>query len=287
MNFTKNTNSTSTTNNSLDDSEVALCMFNILCGVLATFANITLIIIIWKKGHQRTLFDLIVWSLAVTNVIASLSQTLLVLVVTLALMRRLHKRYAFNAVDNFNGLFIYFYTSSLLHVLAITVQRLCLIFFPIRFRQIATRACIKGIIAFVWILNVFLWLIRQFLYHLFAEFLIIITGAVVAVMYAMIAVKICFLLKEKKFHWNKEQRVLLNALAVTVIFIACLFPIAIDNIIGGDNPAHAMIYLSLSALRFFADPLCYFFLSYWLGKRDDRKRARREAAQATLPDTKI
>ena len=172
-------------------------------------------------------------------------------------------------------------------MLLITFLRFCAMLWPLKFRQYATKALVKVSIAVTWMLSG----IGVFLVIIFGDtsystaMIIFISGGLVCCAYIIIAVKISLLRKRKQFASKKEHRVLLNSLGVTISFFACLLPFACQQAFSQvSSRVDYQLALSIMPVNFIADPLLYFYFSYWLAKRDKIKRIRNRCESGTNQD---
>ena len=239
--------------------------------LLATIANIIVFVILWKKGKHRTIFDLTVWSLVITNIIVAFVYLMSIAIAMLTEEKASNLIQWLYFVTTF--LVYYCFLSSLLHTLLLTIQRLFAVFFAFQFRQKATKTKAKIFIAIAWVISFALSEISTIMEDIFKysvpvfSSLMLVFGVVSIACYSAIAIRIALSMKKKRFKWNKEHRVLLNAFIVTVSNIGLIIPIAIHF-----KNVPIAIGEIMVLVKLFVDPLCYFYLSYWLAKRDESKR---------------
>ena len=260
---------------------VAIICLSSLCFLLGTVANIIVLIILHKKGTQRTVFDLTIASLSVTDLLTCLSGYGYA-ACELALYHFPHSRNDASEASSISGTVLkiasFFFVLSLLHVLLITFQRFCAIFWPIRYRQVMTKTLIKKIIATMWIFLLVLYSVAFVLFEHKKDnpmngIIIITFGGILLSIYIMITVKICLLLKKKQFDWKAEHRVLLNSFGVTISYFACFSPYAYLTLMKGNaSSVEFDLFMAITLVNFVLDPLFYFYLSYWLNRRDENRR---------------
>ena len=252
---------------------------------LAIVANIIVLGILLKKKHQKTSFDLVIASLSLTDLSASIGTTIYhgysVAFTFVGPQRfRNHKRQR-NIVRD-TGVTLFFL--SLLHVLLVTFLRFCAIFWPLKFRQYVTKVVIRALIVATWILSaiaVIIIILAKYPKYVIG-ITIHISFGLVCFAYIIIAMKILLLLKKKQYSWNREHRVLLNSLGLTISFFVCLLPYALDATSSEFAKwIDPQLGISFVSINFLTDPLLYFYFSYWLGKRDkmrirDRSEPRAE-----------
>ena len=243
--------------------------------LLGIIANLIVLVILHKKGNHRTIFDLTIVSLSVTDLLACTS---VFSYVTRGLV-------CYSRSRRNDGLIIrriagIFFILSLFHVLLITFLRFFGIFWPMKYRQDMTKAKIKKLIATIWILSVVAMSSVQYTFknrqlHCLFAIIILSLGVVVTTIYIMIAVKIFLLLKRKQFDWKNEHRVLLNSVGVTISYFACFSPYASLTITGRNNKQTIHNFLlSITMVNFLLDPFFYFYFSYWNTRRVENRRNR-------------
>ena len=259
-------------------SHLVAISIGLFSNFLAIVANIIVIGILIRKKHQKTSFDLVITSLSLTDLSASVCTIIysgyrftIIFVDPKDIGKNKRQRaIVMNVISTFFFL-------SLLHVLLVTFLRFCAIFWPLKFRQYATKVVIRALIVATWILSaiavIIIILAKDPTYVI--GMTIHVSFGLVSFAYIMIAMKIFLLLKKKQFFWNKEHRVLLNSFGVTISFFACLFPFALVATSSGfAKLIDRELALSFISINFITDPLLYFYFSYWLSKRDEMRRIR-------------
>ena len=245
---------------------------------VAIVANVIVLVLLLRKKQQRTPFDLVIASLSITDLLASACCSFYILyriAIIFFISTELENDYRQSAMalDVATILIL----QSLLHILLITFLRFCALFWPLKFRQFATKLLLKLLIGVAWIMSIIVGVVMVRIKDTFfmLGLVILASGVIVCCAYAMVAVKICMLLIKKRFVWNKEQRVLLNSFGVTISFFLCFLPFAFRES-GGELSRHIQRPLASSfmPINFVADPLLYFYFSYWLSKRDEIRRIR-------------
>ena len=235
------------------------------------------IINILRKKQQRTSFDLVIASLSITDFSASICSFIsnaYQVAIHFLISNETAKPY-FQSVIALVAMCI-LYCLSLMHVLLITFLRLSALFWPLKFRQVMTKALMKGLIAATWTLSVIGGVILTNAEHGdLSGIIFLAAGGLVCSAYAMIATKICILSKTSQSATNNERRVILNSFGVAITFFGCLLPLAFIligvKVFLNIGPHLALFFIKIN---FIADPLLYFYFSYWLGKRDERRRIR-------------
>ena len=197
---------------------------------LAFVANVIVFGILIRKKHQKTSFDLVIASLSLTDLSASMC-TIIYHGYSVAFIfvgpERFPNLKRQRDIVRDTGVTLFILT--LLHVLLVIFLRFCAIFLPLKFRQYATKIVIRALIAAIWILSAIAVMIIILTKdpNYVIGIIIHVSVGLVCFAYIMIAMKIYLLLKKKQFSWNKEHRVLLNSFGVTISFFACLIPFAL------------------------------------------------------------
>ena len=244
----------------------------------AIVANIIVLVMILRKQQQRTPFDLVIASLSLTDFSASMCSIIfiaykVVILILVSIDFEEHKRQTDTALDAAS----IFFCLSLVHVLLVTFLRFSALFWPLKFRQFATKTLIKALIAATWTLSV---IGGATIIMLKARFfstgtIIFASGGLVCCANALIAVKICILSQNSHSDTNQEFRVLLNSVGVSITFFWCMLSFACREIkIKVFQNIDNYLALSFTTINLLADPLLYFYFSYWLGKRDEMRRIR-------------
>ena len=154
-----------------------------------------------------------------------------------------------------------FFCLSLVLVLLVTFLRFSALFWPVKFRQFATKILIKALIAATWTLSVIggatIIMLKARLFS--TGTIIFASGGLVCCAYALIAVKICILSQNSQSATNKEYRVLLNSFGVSITFFGCMLPFACREIkIKVFQNIDNYLAFSFTTINLLADPLLYF-----------------------------
>ena len=249
---------------------------------LAIIANFIVLVIIRRKKQQRTSFDLVIASLSMTDFCASISSFIMnvyQVAILFLISNETGKPYLQSAIAMMVVAILF--CLSLMHVLLITFLRFSALFWPLKFRQVMTTALIKGLIAVTWTFSLIggFILITTRMKNNPTGIIFLACGGLVCCAYAIIAIKICILSKTSQNATNKERRVFLNSFGVAITFFGCMFPLAgLFSRIKVVHDIDPFLALSIITINFLADPLLYFYFSYWLGKRDERRRIRNNFA---------
>lgn len=272
-------------------------LFTAGIGIYLTFSCMAIIVsllvlrLIYKKGAKRSHFDALVFSLITANIFCSVA---FLVENSIYLHMEIHPG---NVSDKIilvaYQTYVFLITVSLLHVLVITSNQLLAVLYPLRFRQILTKRRIKWEIFASWFLSIPVVLMSNLSaddmneQRIMAAFMLAF-GSLLITMYSVLLGKIFFLLKKKNFKRNKEHRIFVNSIAVTLTFITCIFPFAIKSVKATEFSSSEYFLSSFIAVKLFMDPVFYFLVSFWRAKRDEIKREKvmrdRQVNSANLTD---
>ena len=244
----------------------------------AIVANFIVLFMIIRRKQQRNPFDLVIASLFFTDFSASIC-CIIFIAYKIAIILSVdddfekHVRQSQKALDASTILFCL----SLMHILLVTCLRFLSLFWPMKFRQFVTKDLIKALIAATWTLSIIggVTILYSKNRNIVIGIIFLTSGILVCLAYAMIAVKICILSRNSQSAVKKEYRVLVNSFGVAVTFFGCMLPLAFILIrVKVFRNIDFHLALSFITINFLADPLLYFYFSYWLSKRDEMKRVR-------------
>ena len=248
----------------------------------ALIANTIVLILLYKRGKMRSVFDITVGSLVTSNLlisIAFLANTALFLTI---LKSDTWSGSILRILAIFFDFSIFCFIVSLLHIILITFERMYALFRPIQYRQKVTKRHAKMYIAAIWMTSLAIIIINMFAFtnrkaETFDKVLGILTlasGAILCVLYGTIAIKVVHLKRQSTLKWRKERLVLINSLAVTVSFLACLLPFSISLIWYDTMQKYSYVLASFIAVKLLLDPVLYFYVSFWKSKREAKRRFR-------------
>ena len=248
---------------------------------LAMVANSIVLVIILKKKQQRTPFDLVIASLSIIDFFASIC-SLIFIAYKIRMILLISNEFENHHPQRNIALVatIMFFYLSLMHVLLVTFLRFFALFWPIKFRKFVAKTSIKALIAAIWTLSLIGGIVITRIEDgaNVAGIIVFASGGLVCSVYAVIAAKICILSKNSQSTRNKEKRVLLNSFGVAITFCGCMLPYACyATRIEVFQHVHRYLAHSFISINFLADPLLYFYFSYWLSKRDEMRRIRNNA----------
>jgi len=268
--------------------EYASISIYITFSFLALVGNVVVLRLLYKRGNRRTVFDVTVVSL----VFADLCTAIGFLGSTISCIVILKTKGVSRSIDHlfevFFTLTVFCFIASILHIILITVERLCALFSPLKYRQIVTKKGITLPILIIWMTS----LSGSFANALIEVeqsnevigIVIVVSSGILCVMYSIIAIKILYLKRRSMFRSKRDRIVLMNSLAVTISFLVCLLPLAF-GLLGVDKTYESTDLLSsLVAVKLLLDPLLYFCVSFWKTRRETKRRWR-SLAVATITTT--
>ena len=195
-------------------------------------------------------------------------------------------------------------SSSLLHVLAVSFDRLLAVRFPVKHRFWFTHKMNRKLIILIWALSfllilptiiVYLTTGENYIVKLLISSLVLVTGILIILLYAYIIRKtvskqcifeIITLQSGKKEVVSacstREKRIIMTSVMIVVCFVACSFPFAITYIATNSRNFTILLLISNSILN----PLIYFFQRYYQDRKDEtvrRKTQQESQIKPTLP----
>ncbi len=252
-------------------------------GSLGVIANIAQLILICRdKKRRKCSFGLTLLSLNIADLLASIGLCLLGIAYLLfifmmvdfalfkMLMKTAHVSLAFSL------------TSSITHVGFIAVQRAIAVASPFKVKQIITMSRCHIILALMWIISVAL---AIGVFHLEKLGFMSLSGIALGTGVALIVIYSIVCCKTTKRNAannasenrprrrrNAEREVLMYSAAITVVYIVCNYPKAVNQFIS--YPASMVITSDLLlSINPLLDPLLYFMSSYCRRKRENERSA--------------
>ena len=259
------------------DKLIAFSIAFVICGALGLIANIAQSVLLYRKRKNKSLFDLSLSSLCAADIIVSLAFIAFglahILILSKPLTSESVKVYKIVSVI-FSGAINYSLFCSLFHVVFIALQRLMVVFFPLKFKVMATKArCIISLAA-VWVFSGgFLSLGHLKKSRAISEFygyFIIALGGLLVIIYIAICYRVFKSAKVRlapKRDETSSQRLAVHAVAVTTIFIVCNFPYASLQLRGIVPFTYSWSLRVILALNPLLDSVVYFFAVYCRNKR--------------------
>ncbi len=278
--------------------DIAMGDQNIMASLLTTtgcFGVITniaqLVLFSRDKKRRKCSFGLTLLSLNTADLLASIglcllgTSTLLFISMMIdlalleALMKAAHVALAFSL------------TSSMTHVGFIAVERVIAVAFPFKVKQIITTKRCFITLALMWVTSVLLaigvFFLEQLGFMLLAG-VSLVTGVALVVIYTMVCCRysmVCCRTVRRSSASNvaipkgfqrrrrhSEKEVLVYSAAITVVYIVCNYPKAVNQFIS--YPKHIRITSDLLlSINPLLDPLLYFMSSYCRRKKENERSA--------------
>ena len=260
----------------------------VVLSILAFMLNSSEASFLIRQRARKTKYQNLVLSLAVADILAS---SFFLVCVT--------NRKDENIVRIIQQELLWFsVSSSLLHVLAISFDRLLAVRFPFKHRFWFTSQKNKILIVIVWILS-FLLIAPGLALSLqtgknnslkkISSSLVIVTGLLLILLYAYIIrrtvskeciFQIITLKSGKKEIVSacspREKRILLTSALIVLSFIICNFPFAIVYIVTNKRQEYLILLLIANSIL---NPLIYFFQRYYQDKRVEAVRRKSDGSR--------
>lgn len=266
----------------------------VVLSILAFILNSSEALFLIRQRARKTKYQNLVLSLAVADILAS---SFFVVCFTNKndrnIMRIIQQELLWFSVS-----------SSLLHVLAISFDRLLAIRFPLKHRFWFTCKKNMALIVIIWILSflliapslaVSLQTGKNNLIKQISSSLVIVTGLLLILLYAYIIrrtvskeciFQIITLQSGKKEIVSacslREKRILLTSALIVLSFIICNFPFAIVYIVTKQRQEYLILFLITNSIL---NPLIYFFQRYYQDKREET--VRRKTDQSRRPTQEV
>ena len=274
------------------------CINYTACGLIGFAANSAVLVKLYQKRKENTVFNKTLASLSTTNTISDIC------FLVSGCMFIYHFVSNQISIENINILNVLQYVNryatciSFLHVVFITVQRLAAITFPFRFKRLFTTKVVYVIIILIWITGIAIVSIYHFALTVDGDpdaalsYSIVITGAIMFFSYAWI-----FYLLVKRGRVSKQLtnnnstrsdannlKIFVNSLGLTLLFFACMFPSAILILLGSKASKLRILFASFLVFKTVCDPLMYFFTtkcSFRQRRKDEGARVRAEISMTS------
>ena len=254
------------------DQLIAFCIAFVICGILGLTANIAQSVLLYRKRKNKSLFDLSLSSLCVADIIVSLA----FIAFGLAQILILSKPLTLDSLKIYrlvSALFLnvinYSIFCSLFHVVFIALQRFMVVFFPLKFKVMATKMRCIIFLAVVWVASVGFMALghlkqRRAISRFYGYFIFIL-GALLVILYIAICYRVFRSAKLRlapKRDETSSKRLAVHAVAVTTIFIVCNFPYASLQLTGIVPVTYSLSLRVLLGLNPLLDSVVYFFAVY-------------------------
>ena len=242
-------------------------------GLTGVFLNVAEIFIILKGGKYRIPFHMSVLSLAVADLLTSLSVGIcsaLILTlqkdnpVTLMVLKAYVLVVAFSSI------------SSQMHVILITVQRLIAVLFPFSCKRIMTSFRCSVMLALIWIISLTVTGVIDYIPYVI-NVLTVVSAVMIALSYALIVYRI----RNRPVVPNGELATGLDLILYSgilfILFVACYFPLVCFTFINGHNneKPHPVVIYYLFWLNMVTNPLVYFLFKVFKGNAGKCCKAHR------------
>ena len=260
----------------------------IIVAFLTAFLNIAEIVLI-IRCNSRKAFDKLLLSLAASDVLVGLS---------IAAFKSFDL-ITHNTIDwlegtSFANIFVYSITFSISNLLLITIDRFLAVRFPIKHRMLVTERQVNKTIVIVWVLCLvstavffamhFTWLEKNLAPLYIASGCLLLFGMVITMGYSAIFYMICkrkiqraagkeerkitvrnFAFALKGFQMA-EKGVFVTGAIVSISFIICTYPFAIEFLIFNNGARISIISRLLILLNSLLNPVVYFFKRYFTSR---------------------
>ncbi len=196
-------------------------------------------------------------------------------------------------------------TSSLLHVLSISFDRLSAIRFPVKHRHWNTSTKNRIVVILIWFLSLLLMIPSIVTYFatrkshtlkIINSWVVLAVGVLLAALYAYIIrrtvstecmIEIITLKSGKREVVSacspREKRILFVSISIVASFVVCSFPFAIIYIASGKKEGALLLLIANGILN----PLIYFFQRRYQEKRSETAKKRAEKAEAEQSSLKM
>ena len=246
-------------------------------GGVACILNTWQILLIMKKEKNKTAFDNTLVSLAISDLLYAICS--LVTPMTLKYLPSHHSWFKPSVSVIFSaGTFTI--SSSVFHVVYIAIERIILVYYPLKHIIFVRRRIGLIVIAIVWFLSLFTTIICTVYMHNTYKDIVVASasslniglGLAVLILYLSLVLKLKQISKVAREGINhgstiaattsrRQKRVMINSFAVTLVYIGCIYPPCITNVIQDKEEYYFYVGIFLS-LQCVLDPLVYFFIHY-------------------------
>ena len=257
-------------------------------GLSAIILNFLEIWLISRKGNRKTCFEVILVSLSFADMISGviffgsgISSFFDTFLTSTFFGEVLFYSTALNSI----GL-----SSSILHIVLITLERVIAVYFPLKLKLWITKTRTKFFMLTIWCTTVAICVLLYFfcrtnkeLNHKVAVIffsIVILIGLSMAVIYTLIARKIITAVRQRRqrlatLHQQeatnsasnnkREGLIVINSAIVTLCFLLCNGPMAVHRLLKAEK--FFITVGSFMALNPMLDPMIYFHYSYLIKKK--------------------
>ena len=228
----------------------------VVIGMTGVALNALEMIMILKGGQYRVPFQMSVLSLAVADLLASLS---VAFCSALVLILKLPYPYPEMLINAYIRTIIFSSISSQLHVILIAIQRLMAVLLPFSCKRILTPARCSLLLALIWIISSAVpGLTKE---NFYITPFILVTSVVIAFSYAFIVYRIRNRPVVATRDSSTGSDVILYSGILFLLFVVCFFPYVIFHIIYGTEKEHNGPWIAVYYLYWLntvTNPIVYF-----------------------------
>ena len=259
------------------------CINYTICGLFGLIANSALLLKLYRKRKESTVFNRTLASLSISNIISDICFLVsgCIFVYHFIFQKALVDKIIVYVLENANRFAM---CVSFSHIIFITIQRLAAISFPFRFRRVFTTRVVCIILVLIWIEGFAAVSLYQFLLRVDRDpdkqlsLFTIIVGSIFLISYVWIFYRLLkrgriskTLSESNHAHSDTSNNILfINSLGLTLMFIVFMFPYAIFVLSGSTMSEIRMLFSSLLVFKTICDPLVYFFIARckWIRRRE-------------------
>ena len=271
----------------------------IVLGIVGLISNIAEVILLCCQKTRRTKYQNVIFSLSSADICTCLFSLLCFIYLNFGVTSKGRPDHIIYVIAQ--ELLWFSVSSSLLHVLAVSFDRLLAVRYPVKHRFWFTHKKNKRLIIVIWVLSFLLilptMLVRlhkgkSYIPQLVTSSLVLLTGLLIIFLYAYIIRKtvskecifeIITLQSGKKEVISacsmREKRILMTTVLIVISFIVCSFPFAITYILTKSMNYTMLLLISNTILN----PIIYFFHRYYQDQKDEtvRRKTRQETEVKT------
>ena len=264
------------------------CIIFIIFGFSAAIANVTQFILLFRDRREITVFQMTLLSLAVVDFVTGICYGVVGSILLPQAVKRVDDLWRIGAslwLTIVKQLKDYCVMISLFHILFIAVQRYAAVSMPLRYKTLLTKRRTGFILLVVWtaalvVGSIFTFALKDHNKHwVVTAYIIYALGVLLLLLYGLITYRIRQQQKSiRRINATSQDsgfsvKLFVNSFGVTIMFMACMFPIAGSVLEIGKLKNYEILFSSLLAVKAFADPTMYFFASYCKsGCLEERKR---------------
>ena len=242
-------------------------------GFIGFIVNAIQIVLMFCKREKKTVFDITLISLSLTNAASAACFGAFGTILTYHTLNLYWTVKAIITYFHLRSVSDYCITISLFHIIFIAIQRFVAVTFPLRFKAFITKKITLVVLILIWIVCGTMMILDRCVFtftkrRMALAYLIFICGVSLAVLYCFVFYKV---LKQRRAMQNvtshvantsNSYKLLFNSIGVTVVFIILTFPYA-ANVLDGYklHDVYAGLFASFLAIKTVFDPMIYFFIN--------------------------